>query len=538
MLQFNKWKAFSIIAIIIAGIVMALPNVLPDNVRKGMPAFLPSSPMTLGLDLRGGAHMVLEIDQQSLRKILVTQLRGDVRQVLFTDNKIKHKISRGSGGEIIAVISDPGEVEKAGEELRRLARPVNTGFFGQGADVPEIDIDQSGNRFTLKFSDQGFTDRIRRTVEQAISVLGNRLNPDGTLELTIQRQGDDRVLVQVPGVDDAEIARLKGLIDKPGFLQFRLLCDDQPSQVGQRAPLGCEAIPTRENAEFVNWVQTSRRATVDGSLLNDARPGFDQRNGEPIVSFTFNQKGALQFGKLTQANVNKRFGIILDGVVVSAPSINEPILGGSGQISGNFSVEEANDLSIVLRSGALPAKLIIVQESLVGPSLGSDSIKAGFIACVLGLAAVLVFMVISYGLFGLFANLALVVNLMLLIGLLSILQATLTLPGIAGIVLTMGMAVDSNVLVFERVREEVRNGRSPLNAIETGFARALSTILDANITTLIAAVILFGMGSGPIRGFAVTLGFGIVTTVFTAFTLTRLVVAWWIRRYRPKTVPI
>lgn len=536
MLQFNKWKAFSIIAIIAAGIIMALPNVLPENVRKSMPSFLPSSPMTLGLDLRGGAHLVWEIDQKSLRSVLVKQLRGDLRQVLFTENKIKHKVSRGAGGEIIVSVTDADKVDKAAEVLRQLARPVNTGFFGQGADVPEIDIAQDGNRFTMVYSEQGLRDRIRRTVDQAISVMGNRINPDGTLELTIQRHGEDRILLQVPGLDDTE--RLEDLIDQPGQLQFRLLCADQPSAAGQRASAGCEAIPDRQDENIIMWVQTSRRATVEGELLKDARPGFDQRNGEPIVSFTFDQKGSLQFGKLTRDNVGKPFAIVLDGKVVSAPRINEPILGGSGQISGNFSVDEANDLAIVLQSGALPAKLVVVEKRNVGASLGSDSVKAGFLASVLGLAAVLVFMLITYGLFGLFANLALVVNLLLLIGLLSALQATLTLPGIAGIVLTMGMAVDSNVLVFERIREEVRNGRSPLNAIETGFARALSTILDANVTTLIAAVILFGMGSGPVRGFAVTLGFGIVTTVFTAFTLTRLVVAWWVRKYRPKTVPI
>jgi protein-export membrane protein SecD len=293
----------------------------------------------------------------------------------------------------------------------------------------------------------------------------------------------------------------------------------------------------KEDPQRMMWVQTSSRATVDGADLNDAQPSFDQQN-EPVVTFRFNSKGAIRFGKLTQENVGKPFAIVLDGVVQSAPRINEPILGGSGQISGRFSVEETNNLAIVLRSGALPAKLTIAQESTVGPSLGSDSIRAGLIACIIGLVGVIVFMVLVYGIFGIFADIALLVNLIMLIALMSLFGFTLTLPGIAGIVLTMGMAVDSNVLVYERIREEWRNGRSALNAIETGFKAALATVLDANITTLLAAIVLFGIGSGPIRGFAITLAIGVITTVYTAFTVTRLIVSAWVKRTRPKEVPL
>ena len=285
------------------------------------------------------------------------------------------------------------------------------------------------------------------------------------------------------------------------------------------------------------WVQTSSRATVDGADLTDAQPSFDQNN-QSVVSFRFNQKGSLRFGKLTAENVGKPFAIILDNVVVSYPNINEPILGGSGQISGNFSTEEASNLAVVLRSGALPAKLTIVEERTVGPSLGSDSIQAGVFASIVGLIGVLLFTLLVYHLFGLFANVALIINLLMLIAIMSFFGFTLTLPGIAGIVLTMGMAVDSNVLVFERIREEWRNGRTALNAIETGFKAALATIIDANLTTLIAAIVLFGVGSGPVRGFAITLSVGIITTVFTAFTMTRLIVAWWARYARPKEVPL
>jgi protein-export membrane protein SecD len=294
----------------------------------------------------------------------------------------------------------------------------------------------------------------------------------------------------------------------------------------------------RESAEQKMWVQTASAATVEGEDLTDAQPNFDSRTNEPVVSFRFNQKGALRFGRLTQENVGRPFAIVLDNSVVSAPVINEPILGGTGQISGRFSSQEATDLAIVLRSGALPAKLTAVEERSVGPSLGSDSIRAGVIASVIGLIGVFVFMIVSYGLFGIFANLALVANLAFLMGILSVMQATLTLPGIAGIVLTMGMAVDSNVLVFERIREEWRSGRSTLSAIESGFIKAFGTILDANLTTLLACLVLFGLGSGPIRGFAITLALGIFTTVFTAYTLTRFIVAMWVKQWRPKAVPL
>lgn len=538
MLQFNKWKAFSIFAIIIVGIVMALPNALPRDVFPDMPR------LRLGLDLKGGAHMLLEVNEKQLRTDLQQQLYEGIQEQLFGVNKIKHKKARGKAGDIIVTINDPAQADAAAGHLSAMGQPENGGLLNQGTNVSELDIERSGSRFTVAYSEAGLNDRISRAVVQAISILGVRIDPEGVLEPTIQRQGESRILVQIPGLDDTE--EIKNRIKRTGVLRFALLCPEQRTDPSQRVPLGCVERPQKlpddapEGAQPgpPYWVLTAKNKGVAGDQLVDSQPGFDQRNGEPIVSFRFNQKGAREFGRLTQDNVGRPFAIVLDKEVVSAPVINEPILGGSGQISGNFSVEEATSLAIVLRSGALPIKLKVAEERTVGPSLGQDSIDAGVIACVLGLLAVLVFMVISYGLFGLFANLALVVNLMLLVGLLSMLQATLTLPGIAGIVLTMGMAVDSNVLVFERVREEVRNGRSPLNAIETGFARALSTILDANITTLIAAVVLFGMGSGPVRGFAVTLGFGIVTTVFTAFTLTRLVVAWWVRQYRPKTVPM
>jgi len=330
---------------------------------------------------------------------------------------------------------------------------------------------------------------------------------------------------------------VKNVIGRTAKLTFQLLCQEQPTGANQNPPQECKALPLKEKPDQLMWVQTSTRATVDGADLSDAQPSFDQNN-RAVVTFKFNQKGSMRFGKLTAENVGKPFAIILDNVVVSYPNINEPILGGSGQISGNFTTEETAQLAVVLRSGALPAKLTIVEERTVGPSLGSDSIRAGFNAAIIGLILVMVFMVVAYGLFGLFADIALLFNLAMLIAVMSAVGFTLTLPGIAGIVLTMGMAVDSNVIIFERIREEWRNGRSALSSMETGFNSALATILDSNLTALIAAVVLFGVGSGPVRGFAITHAIGILTTMYTAFTVTRFIVTLWARWSRPKEVPL
>ncbi|WP_108882773.1 protein translocase subunit SecD [Anderseniella sp. Alg231-50] len=541
MLHFSKLKAFVVIGIVLLAGLMAMPNLLAEKSREALPNFMPSQALTLGLDLQGGSHILLEVDVPSLKDTLEKQLVGDVR-LRLRDAKIRYANLKRTGNGASVTISEPARAEEGFTILQGLSQPLDTGLFGQGVQVQEFDVVRNGQNVRLTFSEGGLQTRIGRAVQQSIEVLGVRINELGTTEPTIQQQGTDRILVQVPGLQDPE--RLKDLLGKTALLQFRLLCDNQPQGAGGQVPLGCEEIPETfdedkgETPSIFYWVQTSRSATVDGEDLNDAQTGFDQRTNEPIVNFRFNTAGAQRFCRLTQNNVGRPFAIVLDTKVVSAPRINEQICGGSGQISGDFSTQEANDLAIVLRSGALPAKLTIVEERTVGPSLGSDSVEAGFRASIIGLIGVLIFMVISYGLFGLFAVLALVANLTMILGTLSFLGATLTLPGIAGIVLTMGMAVDANVLVFERIREEVANGRSPLNAIETGFRMALATILDANITTLIAAVILFGMGSGPVRGFAVTLGIGILATVFTAYTVTQLIISGWIKLSRPKTVPL
>ncbi|MBV9347416.1 MAG: protein translocase subunit SecD, partial [Pseudolabrys sp.] len=396
-----------------------------------------------------------------------------------------------------------------------------------------------GDLVRLTMTDPAIIERVRQAVEQSIQIIERRVNELGTVEPLIQRQGVDRVLVQVPGLQDP--SRLKELLGKTAKLDFRLV--DQtttPEQVqaqGNRPPPESEILFAPQKQGRQPYL-IEKRVMVSGGELTDAQPGFDQRSSEPIVSFRFNTAGARKFAQTTQENVGKPFAIVLDNEVISAPVIREPILGGSGQISGSFTVEGANDLAILLRAGALPAPLTIIEERTVGPGLGQDSIEKGKLSSYVGAAMVIVFMFATYGLFGLFANIAVAINVAMIFGVLSLLNATLTLPGIAGIVLTVGIAVDSNVLIYERIREEVRAGRTPINAIDAGFSRALATILDSNITTFIAAAVLFYIGTGPVRGFAVTLGIGILTTVFTAFTLTRLIVAYWVRWRRPQRVPI
>ncbi len=556
MLHFATWKKAFVAAVCFIGILLALPNVYPEDLRKGVEGFLPSWTLKLGLDLQGGSYLLLEVDQDSLiegqlkkspsgreRRVdgMVQRVMGDVRSKL-RPKRIGYTGMRAEGKVISLRIRKPEQVADAMKELRTLVEPIDQGVFASGTNALTLDVKESGGTISLEITDAAVEDRIEKALQQSLEVVRKRIDPDGTTEPIIQRQGLNRILVQVPGLDSPE--QLKGRLGSTAKLSFQLLCRQQPQGdiTKFRPEPGCEVVPenTVDNAEPTIYyaVHTSSTRRVDGEDLEDAQAAFDQQTSEPIVTFRLNTRGAKRFGLLTQRNVGQPFAINLDGKVMSAPVIREPILGGTGQISGQFSVTQTNDLAVVLRSGALPAKLVIVEERSVGPSLGADSVAAGEIAAVIGLTGVVLFILISYGKFGIFANLALMINIALIVGVLSFIGATLTLPGIAGIVLTIGMAVDANVLIFERIREEMRQGRSPLNAIDTGYSRALGTILDANITTFIAATLLYGLGSGPIRGFAVTLGFGIITSVFTAFTVTRLFIALWVERARPKSLPI
>jgi preprotein translocase subunit SecD len=458
-------------------------------------------------------------------------LNDDVLRVLrqaripFTGRAI-----RGNGVDVH--ITRPTDVKTALEKLGTLSQPMS-GILGASGQR-SIDITENGGTITLTPSDAALTERIRQAVDQSIEIIQRRVNELGLVEPSIQREGISRILVQVPGLQDP--TRLKEILGKTAKLDFRMVDLSMPVQqaIETHPPPDSEILNGQNGEKYL----IEKRVLVSGADLVDAQPGFDQRTSEPVVNFRFNSNGARKFAEATQQNVGKPFAIVLDNQVVSAPVIREPILGGQGQISGNFTVQQANDLAILLRAGALPAPLTIVEERTVGPGLGQDSIQAGEHAAYVGAGLVIFFMFVTYGLFGLFANIAVAVNVAMIFGVLSMLGATLTLPGIAGIVLTVGIAVDSNVLIYERIREEVRAGRTAINAIDAGFTRALATILDSNITTFIAAAVLFYAGSGPVRGFAVTLGIGILTSLFTAFTLTRLIVAYWVRMWRPRTVPI
>ncbi|MGZ5829374.1 MAG: protein translocase subunit SecD [Xanthobacteraceae bacterium] len=534
MLYFSRWKAIGILAIALIVCLFAVPNFFDPATVAGWPAWAQRH-LVLGLDLQGGSHILLQVDAADVKRQKYETLRDDVRRVL-RDAKVGYTglAIRGDGVEVR--IREDQDFNLALSKLRELSVPVG-GLLG-ATGQRSIDVTDAGNRLIrLVVTDAAMTERIRQVVEQAVPIIEKRINGLGLVEPTIQRQGVDRILVQVPGLSDPQ--RLLDVIGKTAKLEFRMVDTSMSAQdaLAGRAPPDSEILyEGRKDPKTPILVQ--KQVLVSGDELIDAQPGFDQRTSEPIVTFRFNTSGARKFAAVTQENVGRPFAIVLDNEVITAPVIRDAILTGNGQISGNFTVESANDLAILLRAGALPARLTPIEQRVVGAGLGQDSIDKGKLASYVGGALVIVFMILTYGLFGIFANIAVAVNVFMIFGVLSLLNATLTLPGIAGIVLTVGIAVDSNVLIYERIREEVRAGRTAIAAIDAGFTRALATILDSNITTFIAAAVLFFIGTGPVRGFAVTLGIGILTTLFTAFTLTRLIVAAWVRWARPKTVPI
>ncbi|MEQ8745435.1 protein translocase subunit SecD [Pyruvatibacter sp.] len=534
MLYFPRWK-YTLIAIACAlGFLLSAPNFVPKEDLAGLPDWLPSNQVNLGLDLQGGSHLLLEVDVDTVLNDRLEALVDDVRQTL-REARIGYTGLGHAGDRVTVRIREQGDVEQAMTLLRELSVPITANVF---AAVPERDLafEENGGRISIEMTDAARTERLNSALEQSIEIVRRRIDELGTTEPVIQRQGTDRILVQVPGLDDPQ--RLKALLGRTAQLNFHLV-DTSVSVIDAiqtRPPAGSQVLPLVDGSG--GSVLIRRRVMVSGESLVDAQPGFDQQTNEPVVSFRFDASGAKRFADVTQANVGRPFAVVLDNEVITAPVIREPILGGSGQISGGFTVTEANDLAILLRAGALPAPLEVLEERTVGPGLGADSVAAGEIAAAIGFAAVILFILAVYGLFGVFANVALIINVAMIFGLLSLLQATLTLPGIAGIVLTIGMAVDANVLIFERIKEEAAAGKTPINAIDVGYSRALGTIVDANITTFIAAAILFQMGSGPVRGFAVTLAIGIITSVFTAFTVTRLFVSIWLKRRRPAEVPL
>lgn len=541
MLHFSKSKIFWILGVCLVGLVLALPNVLPSSVTQKSWYVGPTKTINLGLDLQGGAHLLLEVQVEVVYRERLENLKSDVRRALRNREeniRIQHG-TRVAGNVLRIMITDPAQTDQAMDLLRDLSAPVSGGPLGLGAGNKEFEIDRvSDSEISFTLTEAAMQSIEASAVSQSIEIVRRRIDELGTREPIIQRQGSNRIIVQVPGETNPQ--RLKELLNQTAKLTFQMVYSTDPGSIQ-------EAIEGRTFRDAVLMVSENPQEPylliaseilVSGEDLVNASPGFDSRTNEAVVNFRFNNRGSLKFGRVTSDAVGQRFAIVLDGRVVSAPNIREPITGGSGQISGSFTVESANNLAILLRSGALPAPMQILEERTVGPGLGALSVKAGKNASLIGFLAVIVFVVLTYGRFGIYANIALVVNLLLIAGALSLLQATLTLPGVAGIVLTIGMAVDANVLIFERMREEMRSGKTPINAVESGYARALGTILDANITTFIAAAILFFVGSGPVKGFSVTLAIGILTSVFTAFTLTRLMVATWVRKARPSELPL
>ena len=540
MLYFSKWKITLIALVSAAGILFTLPNFLDRSTAEGLPDWVPHKQINLGLDLQGGSHLLLEVDTDAvvLERLenLVEGARADLRK-----ERIGYSGGLGvtDGSKVLVRVRKPEQMEKAQEIVNGLGNVMTPNAMGQGGgrDI-EVEV-LDGNVLQITMTEQAILDRKRAAVEQSIEIVRRRIDQTGTREPTIQRQGDDRILIQLPGVKDPD--RIKRLLGKTAKMVFRFV--DIKSNVADvlrtgRVPPGSELLEqeAKEAGGSARQYLVRKRVMVSGESLVDADATFDQ--GRPVVSFRFDSVGAKKFADATSKNVGRLFAIVLDNKVISAPEIQSPILGGSGIISGSFTVPEANDLAVLLRAGALPAPLKILEERTVGPDLGADSIRAGKIASGLAFIIVMVFMAMFYGRFGFAADAALLVNMALIGGALSILQATLTLPGIAGIVLTIGMAVDANVLIFERIKEEARLGKTPFAAVDAGYKRALTTIIDANVTTLIAAVLLLQFGSGPVKGFAWTLAIGVVTSMFTAVTLTRLLVALWLRRARPTQLPI
>ena len=533
MLYFSRWKALAIILVALVVCLCAVPNFFPEATVKSWPKWAQRH-LVLGLDLQGGSYLLLEVDSNYVKKEKLDQVRDDARKTL-RDARIPYTGLGIKNGVVEVRISKEAEYQTALGKLRDLSQPLG-GLLGSNGQRSLEVSDAGGGLIRLTVPQAAVTDRIRQSVEQSIQIVEKRVNELGTVEPLIQRQGSDRILVQVPGLQDP--TRLKEILGKTAKMDFRMVDSSVPAdQAAQgRVPADSEVLMSSQSPKVPYVVK--KQVLVSGGDLIDAQPGFDPRTSEPIVTFKFNTNGARKFARATSENVGQPFAIILDNEVISAPVIREPITGGSGQISGNFTVQQANDLAILLRAGALPAPLTIIEERTVGPGLGQDSIEKGELAAYVGSIMVIVFMLVTYRLFGVFANIAVAINVAMIFGVLSLLNATLTLPGIAGIVLTVGIAVDSNVLIYERIREEIRGGRQAISAIDAGFKRALATILDSNITTFIAAAVLFYIGTGPVRGFAVTLGVGIITTVFTAFEVTRLIVAAWVWWKRPQNVPI
>lgn len=516
MIYIQTWQKIVIFIVCALSVLYTVPNLISAETRESLeqtlPSWMPHKTVNLGLDLRGGAHLLYEVDVDVVfaerADMSVQDLRGALRA-----EKIQYaRLTTSEDGGVRLSLRSLSDMVAA-KAIMRDTLPKML-----------LNEDEEQMSITAALTEEARAEIYSQTISQSVEIVRRRVDELGTTEPSIARQGEDRLLVQVPGANAEDLKRIVG---KTAKLGFHLVSNT-------RSP-STKMLPMAENP--AQKISIARRAIITGEMLDTAAPSFNE-SGQAVVTFRFNSQGAKRFCKVTRDNVNKPFAIVLDNEVISAPVIREPICGGNGQISGGFDVQGANDLAVLLRAGALPAPLTVMEERTVGPSLGADSIAAGQKASIIAMILVLIFMGVAYGLFGIFANLALLINVFMLFAALSILQATLTLPGIAGIVLTIGMAVDANVLIFERIREEMRAGRTAVSAIDAGYSRAMATIIDSNLTTLIAAAILFSFGTGPIKGFAVTLGLGIMTSFFSAIMLTRLFVVLWLRGRRPAKLPV
>jgi len=531
MLSLSRWKVVLVVLSLALGLLFAIPNALSPSVRDNLPGFMPNKTLNLGLDLQGGSYLLLEVDTEALRAERLTNTVEDVRTALREEQIGFAELGVVGGGVSVRII-DPAQVDAAAKLLRN---SIGAAMANGGRDI-SVSV-QPGQVLRLTFVQGAFEAEAKRAVEQSQEIIRRRIDELGTREPTIQRQGTNRIVVAAAGESDPE--RLKAVLGKTAKLTFHLVDvnADVAAAMAGRVPPGKMLIQGETPGDPPLIVD--RRSLVDGDMLTDAQAGFDQLSGQPNVSFRLNGQGTRRFGDVTTRNVGKPFAIVLDDKYISAPNINEPITGGSGQISGNFTTESANDLALVLRAGALPTRLNVEEQRTVGAELGADAIAAGQISAIGAFVLVLLFMVLAYGLlFGGVSIVALLVNGVLIVAAMSMTQATLTLPGIAGLILTLAVAVDANVLIYERMREEVRAGRTLISAMDAGFNRAMLTIFDANITHLGAALIMFSLGAGPVKGFAWTLAIGVFTSVFTAVLVTQVLLALWLRVARPKILPI
>ena len=522
MMYFTRLKTAVILGVCLLGAILCIPNVMPSPA-----SWLPWRHVHLGLDLRGGSYLLLEVDTRAVVKDRLEGMVDGVRQILSGKFQYTDLSARVDQNQVRVRLRDPSKLNDALAALRPLAATDGIGV------APEVELAGAPDgMITLTLSQVGLRNRATQAIQQSIEIVRRRIDASGVVEPQIARQGDSRIVVQLPGIEDPN--RIKELLGKTARMTFRLV--DITANAAAPPPPGVEFLPMDGGSG--ERIAVRRRVEVDGGDLKRASAGLDQQNGQWVVNFEFNQVGARRFAEVTRANVGRPFAIVLDDKVISAPRINEPITGGRGQISGSFTSQSATDLAVLLQAGALPAPLTVVEERSVGPELGADAIRAGAVSLFVGFLLVCAYMGIFYGLFGWIACGVLVVNLWLMLALMSLLESTMTLPGMAGILLTLGVAVDSNILINERIREEVRNGRGPLQALEAGFSRAFNTIFDSNATGFLSHVMLFAFGAGPVRGFAITITVGIATTMFTNWLLTRLIISYWYVKTRPSELPV